>query len=375
MVFDGTMGQAPTADAIPGHPGSQVHDPHVRVAGREDVERRLERLRAEERYDDLLLGGEATMTAADVAHLTGTPLSRVSHFWTAMGFREVAPDEVAFADADLEAYRSWAQAIDSGIIDLATATSLLRGQSHIADRLTLWQLEALVEDNVRRHDLDDTTARLVALDELQDLLPLLEAELSYAWRRQMDSLVRRMAAEVATRRHDGGVSRRFPLSRALGFVDMVSYTASSAILGDRLVSLIERFEEECRDAVSQNGGRVVKMIGDAVLFIADDLTTGLRVVTALIERLTEDEEILPVRASLVRGDVFSRSGDVFGPPVNLASRLVDIAPVGQILTDATTAAAVAAGKGGSGYALDEFPSVELRGFGTVSPYLLSRDLG
>jgi hypothetical protein len=154
-------------------------------------------------------------------------------------------------------------------------------------------------------------------------------------------------------------------------VDMVSYTSSSTILGDALVGLIERFEEESRTAVIEEGGRVVKMIGDAVLYIADDLPTGLRVATALIERLNADDEMLPVRASFVRGDVFSRSGDVFGPTVNLASRLVDIAPVGKILTDPATAAAIAAGKGGEGYELEEFPTADLRGFGPVSPYLLS----
>lgn len=324
-------------------------------------------------YQHILVGGTPTLTAKDMAEATDTPVSRVEQFWVAMGFKEIDPEAVVFTDADLEAYRGWSRAIDSGVIDLATGISLMRGQSHIADRLALWQVEALVEDNVRRHDMDDRTARLTAMEELRDLLPLLESELAYAWRRQLEALMHRVAAEVATKRPDGA-SRRFPLSRALGFVDMVSYTASSTILGERLVSLIERFEEECRDTVAMAGGRVVKMIGDAVLFIADDLTTGLRVVTSLIERLTEDPEILPVRAAFVRGDVFSRSGDVFGPPVNLASRLVDIAPVGQIMTDASTAAAIAAGKGGSGYTLDEFPSVELRGFGTVSPYLLSRDV-
>ena len=137
------------------------------------------------------------------------------------------------------------------------------------------------------------------------------------------------------------------------------------------MGLIERFEEESRNAVIEEGGRVVKMIGDAVLYIADDLPTGLRVATALIERLNADDEMLPVRASFVRGDVFSRSGDVFGPTVNLASRLVDIAPVGKILTDPTTAAAIAAGEVGDGYELEEFPTADLRGFGPVSPYLLS----
>lgn len=324
-------------------------------------------------YQDLLLGGRPSLTARDLAERTGTPLGRVDEFWLAMGFRTVDPEEVAFTVRDLQAYGAWSTLIDSGAIDLATGRSLLRAQSHISDRLALWQVEALVEDVARRQDLDDTQARRHVLENMGDRVDFLEHALVYSWRRQLESLITRVDHEVTQRGPDSG-KRRFPLTRSLGFVDMVSYTSSSTILGSKLVGLIERFEDASRTAVTAAGGRVVKMIGDAVLFIADDLTTGLRVVTSLIEALGADDQILPVRASFVRGDVFSRSGDVFGPPVNLASRLVDIAPEGRILTDATTAAAIAGGKGGSGYHLEDFPSAELRGFGTVSPYLLARDL-
>ncbi|MDN5964291.1 MAG: adenylate/guanylate cyclase domain-containing protein [Actinomyces sp.] len=304
----------------------------------------------------MLLGGQPHLTARDLAGRTGTPLGRVDEFWLAMGFRTADPDEVAFTTRDLEAYGAWSRLIDEGAIDLATGRSLLRAQSHISDR----------------QDLDDTQARRSVLENMEGRVDFLEHALVYSWRRQLESLIARVDREVSQRGPDSG-KRRFPLTRSLGFVDMVSYTSSSTILGSKLVGLIERFEDASRTAVTAAGGRVVKMIGDAVLFIADDLATGLRVVTSLIEALGADDQILPVRASFVRGDVFSRSGDVFGPPVNLASRLVDIAPEGRILTDATTAAAIAGGKGGSGYHLEDFPSAELRGFGTVSPYLLARD--
>ena len=223
---------------------------------------------------------------------------------------------------------------------------------------------------MRRLMLDDTTARMYVLDHMRDYIDVFQEMFVYSWRRQLEATLSRFDREVSQRGHEERHSR-FPLNRCLGFVDMVSYTSSSTILGDALVGLIERFEEESRTAVIEEGGRVVKMIGDAVLYIADDLTTGLRVATTLIERLNADDEMLPVRASFVRGDVFSRSGDVFGPTVNLASRLVDIAPVGKILTDPATAAAIAAGKGGEGYSLEEFPTADLRGFGPVSPYLLA----
>ncbi|MDC4232621.1 adenylate/guanylate cyclase domain-containing protein [Actinomyces sp. B33] len=321
-------------------------------------------------YRDSLLGGRRLYTARQLAEGAGIPLERVHEFWSAMGFPNPDPDDVAYTERDRDVFAQWSRLIASGVVDYATSRSLLRANAHLSDRLSLWQFEALVEDAVRRLDLDDTTARLYVLDHMRDKIDVFERAFTHSWQRQMESLLTRLDKEVAQRGRENPRAR-FPLTRSLGFVDMVSFTSSSAILGDALVGLIERFEEESRNAITEAGGRVVKMIGDAVLYIADDLETGLRVATSLIERLSADDEILPVRASFVRGDVFSRSGDVFGPTVNLASRLVDIAPVGRILTDPATATAVVAGDAGEGYLVEEFPTAELRGFGPVAPYLLS----
>ena len=233
-------------------------------------------------------------------------------------------------------------------------------------------MEALVEEAERRLDLDDTSARVVAIHDMRRILPALEAQLVYSWRRQMYSLIERTAREIAARDRKSS-NRRFPLTRALGFVDMESYTYTASLLGYRLVGLIEQFEYVCRTAVTAAGGRVVKMIGDSVFFIADDLVDGLRVVTSLLDTLEATEGLLPVRASLVYGHVFSRSGDVFGPPVNLAARLVDVAPTGRILTDASTAAAIARSSLRKEYRVQDFPPADLRGVGKVFPFLVSRN--
>ena len=317
-----------------------------------------------------LLGGPQTLTIEDVASMAGVTMEEVRDFWVSMGFPSPRSEEKVFTENDAKLFLQWSRFMASGAIDTATARSLLRANSHLADRLGLWQVEALVEDTMRRFGLDDTAARMYVLDHIRERVDVLEDVLRHSWRRQLDALLKRMDHEISTRGHEG-LQPRFPLNRSLGFVDMVSYTSSSAILGGKLVDLIGRFEQLSRDAVTDAGGRVVKMIGDAVMYIADDLETGLRVAVSLIEQLGADDQMLPVRASFVRGDVFSRSGDGFGPTVNLASRLVDIAPVGKILMDPTTAAAIAAGKAGMEYDVEEFPSATLRGFGTISPYLLT----
>lgn len=310
------------------------------------------------------------MSANDMAREMGTTVDAIESYWLEMGFPLGDPDEKQFTEWDLHALQYWWETLHSAGISISTAAALTRAQSHLADRLSLWELEALVEDAERRYDLDDSSARVVAIDEMKDVADALESQMTYAWRRQMYALIERVTHEVATRDVNHS-KRRFPLSRALGFVDMESYTSTSSLLGGQMVGLVERFEYLCRSVVTANGGRVVKMIGDSVFFIADELDTGLKVVTSLLEALDEAEDLLPVRASLILGDVFSRSGDVFGPPVNLAARLVDVAPTGSILTDAPTAAAIASSSLRFEYRVDDFPSVQLHGFGKVSPFLIS----
>ena len=46
-----------------------------------------------------------------------------------------------------------------------------------------------------------------------------------------------------------------------------------------------------------------------------------------------DDEFPEVRAGVAYGDVVSRLGDVFGPTVNVASRLTSIARPGSVLID------------------------------------------
>lgn len=323
-------------------------------------------------YRKLLLGGEPTLTLHDLAEQAGTTPELVNDYWVAMGFPRVADGVVVFTESDLSAYKTWANLINSGQIDAVTALSFVRAQSHIADRLVLWQVEALVDDVSRRYALDDTTARITTLDRFRDFLPFLESEMIYTWKRQLESLITRVDQEVS---HRGQVDSagQFPLLRTFGFVDMVSYTSRSTSLpGGDIVELVTRFENICREVVPAAGGRVVKMIGDAVFYIADDLSTGLRVVTSLIDELASNELLLPIRASVVQGQVFSRSGDVFGPSVNLASRLTDVAPVGQILTDSETAQRIQDGEGGTEYAVEAVSAADLRGVGKVMPFRVYR---
>lgn len=118
---------------------------------------------------------------------------------------------------------------------------------------------------------------------------------------------------------------------AIGFADMVGFTSrSSALSIAELTDLLDRFEAGVSDTVAALGGRAVKFIGDEVLFAFADVYAACVYSLQLVE-LAADEAIPDIRVGLAFGDVISRFGDYYGPVVNVASRLVEIAPSGSVL--------------------------------------------
>ena len=321
-----------------------------------------------------LIGGAPTMTMREMAEHVGVEIKVVERFWTSCGFPKADPDTYMFTEQDAQAIKEWIHEIRNSALSPGTVTSLLRAQSYLADRLVLWQLEAIVTDFQERMGLDDTSARLVVLDKIDQYIELLQSQLGYAWRRQMAYLLLNTNREVEMREGKEAAPDSYPLDRCMGFVDMVAYTRrSSTMTGSALADMVQTFEMACRDVVTTRGGRVVKTLGDAVLFVSDELLVAADIVCAIVERLKQEPELQPVRASLVHGRVVSRSGDIFGPPVNLASRLVDIAPRGQILMDATSAKQLQKLDTQGFFAVSPAETQDLQGLGEVEAWLLTRD--
>jgi hypothetical protein len=122
----------------------------------------------------------------------------------------------------------------------------------------------------------------------------------------------------------------------------VGFTAQAQQLSEReLAAVVERFEKLAYDVVTAHGGRVVKMIGDEVLFVADDVATGARIALSLSEAYREDASLSDVRVGLAAGEVLEREGDVYGPVVNLASRIVTVAFPGSVVVSAEVASELA----------------------------------
>jgi adenylate cyclase len=196
-------------------------------------------------------------------------------------------------------------------------------------------------------------------------MPRLESLQNYVWRQHLAKASRRM---MTTDSLGSDVT-----DLAVGFVDIVGFTSRSKELSDtELVTWIEFFEAECSAAVNDHGGRVIKNIGDEILFVADDLSAAADVALALTARGTaEDDEFPGVRAGLAYGEVVARLGDVLGPTVNIAARLTSIARPGTVLVDDGAHERLSSGEG-SPFAFRKLRRTSVKGYERLQPWVLRR---
>ena len=141
--------------------------------------------------------------------------------------------------------------------------------------------------------------------------------------------------EMATRmvrRARVGQSDYATMPLCIGFVDLSGFTSrSSAMTPRQLLDLVMTFEAESIDLVAEHGGRLVKLIGDEVMFSTVEPAEACAIATGLVrnaERLAGGG-----RAGLAHGPVVASGGDVYGEIVNLAARIVDAAVPGEILVN------------------------------------------
>lgn len=276
-----------------------------------------------EAVEAFLLGEAPSLTRAQVSEQAGVPIEVAEQLWRLLGFPHAAPDDVAFTPADVEALRLSQDLMDLGILGADSQAALVRTWGRSFARLAEWETSLLAD--VAAMQGDDPAAGVTALAE--EVLPRVDRLQSYVWRRHLASAASRTLAVE---------SAGSPVTRlAVCFVDIVGYTSHSKTLSEaELVAWIEQFEDRASGLVVDGGGRIIKNIGDEVLFVADDVGDAAEIALAMTLAGADEDDLFPsVRAGLAYGEVVQRLGDVFGPTVNLASRLTSIARPGAVLVD------------------------------------------
>jgi adenylate cyclase len=133
--------------------------------------------------------------------------------------------------------------------------------------------------------------------------------------------------------------------------------------------MVQRFEALSADVITAHGGRLIKTVGDEVLFTTVAAAPAAAIALDLVDAMTEDDLLPEVRVGMARGPIISRLGDVFGTTVNRAARLTAAAQTSTVLVDGTSARELAEL---SGFELNGQRRRVLRGVGPVTPSVLRR---
>jgi adenylate cyclase len=315
----------------------------------------MRRLRDVDELEALLLGAAPYLTREDVEARTGVPTSVAVEIWSAMGFAEVPAGVVAFTDRDVEALRTAASLLELGVLDADTLRVMARAMGQEMARLAEGQIDvfrAMSADMSVEQALD----MMAAMGE--QVLPRLDHLVLFVWRRQFAAAAQR---SLATVREDG-----MPVL-AIGFLDLADFTRSSREWdAGTLARTLERFEHETALRVAAVGGRVVKTLGDGVLFTTDTAEQAVQVALDTVDAHSRDPHLPGVRGGVATGPVLVRLGDVFGEPVNIASRLSDQARPGSVLIDRAAALALA----GRPFDVRPLQRRSVRGYRSLLPYLV-----
>lgn len=317
-----------------------------------------------------LLGDEPSLTGNQLADEVGISLEEAQLRWRSLGFSAVGGDVAAFTNADLDALRLTQRLLDIGLIDADGESALVRTLGRSFARLAEWQvglLARIVDPDTM--DIDELRATM------DEVTPAVEALQSYVWRRHTLAAAARLllanpGAEESDRPAQDDAQDEAGVTMGVGFADIVDYTRQSRSLTRSEVGrLVDHFEERSLEIIADHNGRIIKTIGDELLFVADEPQAIARIGLELTEEGRGDNQFPQIRVGLAWGPALARLGDVLGPVVNVASRLTSTSRPGRVLVDRSLADLL---EGNEHFELRRARRTSVKGYRRLEPWSLRR---
>ena len=283
----------------------------------------------------LAIRGGPALTLEEVAERSGLSTDEVRDLAGAAGIPDPEPDVPVFTVGFVEFAATMREV--TAVFGEDARTQLVRvlglAMSRIADAVISSFLVNVAPAAERADPVGLTMAR--ANVETASLFPFLAPALDTLFRQHL-LIARRLT--TANTEVVGFESRQL----VVGFVDLVGSTELGENVDmSELGATLSDFEQIAAATIVEGGGRVVKLIGDEIMYTAPDAFAAASIALDLADAFDSHPTIPQVRVGLASGEVMLRDGDVFGPVVNLASRAGKAAQPGQVVT--TSAVAVAAG--------------------------------
>jgi adenylate cyclase len=282
--------------------------------------------------------GLPSLTCADLADRLHQDVEWVQRLWRALGLTE--QDGPLATEDEVEGLTIWS--LLRSLLGDQDALALARvhgaAVARMAEAVAAVMTNTLPDIDLAHSGDELTTAQAYAA--ATDLLPQAIRCVDVIYRQHLGSAIRHFEASAAP----GGFGPH-GVPYSIAFADLCGFTSATEQLSTaELAALLEVFEGTSYEEAAAVGGRCVKLIGDAAMFVAASPDVLTEIASRVVERMTTANEKLPVRVGMARGDVVVRGGDYFGQPVNLAARLLSLAKPGTILADHRLAAALDASR-------------------------------
>jgi adenylate cyclase len=295
---------------------------------------------------DAVLRPPRRYTLDQAVSATGLDAAAVEQAWLAFGLPQPPSDQARFDEAELELLRAVGLGEQMLGSDAMLQLTRVMGQSlaRLAEAAVLGFLVNIEAPMLTQGDPPARRAQS-SVESLEALLQLPEV-FAPLFLRHLDSVVERQRATQDSAAFD-------VFSLAIGFLDLVGYTewSQTVPIAEQGAAMAD-FERAASDQVTAHGGRVVKNIGDAVMFVTADPAAACEVALALCRFVEDHPTLTALRGAVGHGDLLGRDGDYFGPTVNLVARAVAQAPPGRVVVTAPVA----------GLPDESLPPVQLRGF-------------
>jgi adenylate cyclase len=262
-----------------------------------------------------------------VVEETGLDLHFLTEARRALGLPAVDPEDAVVTTEEVELARSAATLLEAGIDRqgfLELTRTMSQAMAGVAAVLTSTLGSALLRPGDTERDLG-----LRYAETLRELGPLAGPTLTQMLNLRLREQIRQAVVGQAELQ-----SGRLPDAQevVVGFVDIVGFTRlGERVPPEELGAVVTGFEEQVEDAV-RPPVRLVKTIGDAAMLAAPDAPPVIDTMLGLVEASREDDSRPLLRAGIASGEAFPRAGDLYGRPVNLASRLTSFARRGTVVT-------------------------------------------
>jgi len=336
------------------------HEPQIDLAALAILDRDI----------DVTVMGEPEFDAQGLADAAGWPVEDIIDLCLWAGLPAVAGERV-YTKKDLAGLLALKEYAERDNLDRAALGTLARSISYSMERLALTQVEAIVH-RLATSGLSDTAARVAAAEYAPMQNDAILEQIQLLWQRHFAAAIHRLTTETILLRGVSDDDKQFPLVVGVGYAKVADFTSKAAAFDVAgYARFVQNFNNRAADIINAGGGRVVKLMGDTAVWVTPSIDAGAEIALQLAT-LHESGFDGQLQIGLTWCRVMSLHGDIFGPGVNLAAKLSEYAPAGEIYIDDAAASQFVRNPH---FFIEAQPELDIKGLGMVRPWILSAGAG